>query len=243
MLFDDKQRRVLAIAAEDKAYTLVGRIPFRSGKIPSDGMAVMVEGDIRLRRPYMVAVANPARVAGAHVREARRLVAFLRSADTQAWIATFGKGKLDDHPLFFPLQTTSPATQPAGVLLSVTGEVSHPLALTAEAIAALPHIDVKVTGRDGKEIVYSGVTAEALLKEAGLAIATGHGRDAVTLCLVVEAADGYRAVFSLAELDEQRAGRQLLLADRREGHPLDALEGPLRTRRRIRVRCAGCGRW
>jgi tungstate transport system substrate-binding protein len=103
VLFDDRQRRVLHIAAEQKAYTIVGRIPFRSGKIPNDGMVVMVEGDERLRRPFVVAVANPIKVADAHVADARRMVAFLRSPETQAWIATFGKGKLDERPLFFPV--------------------------------------------------------------------------------------------------------------------------------------------
>jgi tungstate transport system substrate-binding protein len=103
VLFDDKQRRVLKIAAEKKAYTLVGRIPFRSGKIPNDGLAVMTEGDPRLRRPFVVAVANLARVSGAHSAEARKLAAFLRTAETQAWIAEFGKGKFDERPLFFPV--------------------------------------------------------------------------------------------------------------------------------------------
>jgi tungstate transport system substrate-binding protein len=103
VLFDDKQRRVLHIAAEKKAYTLVGRIPFRSGKIPNDGLVVLCEGDPRLRRPFVVAIADPAKVAGARVSEARKLAAFLRSSETQQWIATFGKGKFDDRPLFFPV--------------------------------------------------------------------------------------------------------------------------------------------
>ena len=103
ILFDDRLRRVLKIAADKKAYTLVGRIPFRSGKIPNDGLVVMVQGDERLRRPFVVAVANPAKVSGAHVVEARRLADFLRKRETQAWIATFGKGKYDDQPLFFPI--------------------------------------------------------------------------------------------------------------------------------------------
>ena len=103
VLLDDKQRRVLHIAAEKKAYTLVGRIPFRSGKIPNDGLVVLCEGDPRLRRPFVVAVAEPAKVAAAHVVEALGLAAFLRRAETQQWIATFGRGKFDDRPLFFPV--------------------------------------------------------------------------------------------------------------------------------------------
>jgi tungstate transport system substrate-binding protein len=119
VLFDDKQRRVLKIAADDKAYTLVGRIPFRSGKLPNYGLTVMVEGDPRLRRPYLVAVANPSRISGAHVREARRLAAYLRSDETQQWIASFGRGRLDAHPLFFPVRPTTATTRPAAVLLTI----------------------------------------------------------------------------------------------------------------------------
>jgi ABC-type tungstate transport system permease subunit len=103
ILLDDHQRRVLGIAAEANAYTMIGRIPFLSGKIPNSGMSAMVAGDERLKRPFIVAIANPAKIAGARVGVARKLAAFLRSPETQAWIAEFGKGKYDDRPLFFPV--------------------------------------------------------------------------------------------------------------------------------------------
>jgi tungstate transport system substrate-binding protein len=107
VLFDDRQRRVLGIAAAKHAYTLVGRIPFRNGKLPNDGLAVMVQGDPKLRRPFLVAVADPARVHGARTAEAKLVAGFLRRPETQAWIATFGKGRLDDQPLFFPVVVSS----------------------------------------------------------------------------------------------------------------------------------------
>jgi tungstate transport system substrate-binding protein len=111
ILFDDRQRRVLGVAAEKKAYTLVGRIPFLNGKIPNGGLVVMVRGDARLRRPYLVAVADPTRVSGARAAAARQLAAFLRRPDTQEWIGGFGKGMLDDQPIFHPVQVGLPATQ------------------------------------------------------------------------------------------------------------------------------------
>jgi hypothetical protein len=46
--------------------------------------------------------------------------------------------------------------------------------------------------------------------------------------LVVEAADGYRAVFALPELDPLFTDRVILLADRRDGKSLSEREGPLR---------------
>ena len=46
--------------------------------------------------------------------------------------------------------------------------------------------------------------------------------------LLVEAADGYRAVFALPEIDPACTDRTILLVDRRDGQPLPAQEGPLR---------------
>jgi hypothetical protein len=51
---------------------------------------------------------------------------------------------------------------------------------------------------------------------------------AVALALVVEASDGYRAVFSLTEIDDAPADRTALLADSRDGKPLGPPEAPLR---------------
>jgi len=103
LLFTDKARQVLQIAAEKKAYTLVGRIPFLNGKLPNKGLVLMVRGDPLLRRPYVVAVADPARFPSAHVEPAKRLAEFLRREETQQWIAQYGRGQLDDQPLFMRL--------------------------------------------------------------------------------------------------------------------------------------------
>lgn len=102
-LFSTDGQDVLKIAAAKKAYTLVGRIPFRTGKLPNGGLTLMVTGDDRLKRPYLVAIANPAKFPGIHLAEAQALAHWLRSPDTQHWIATFGIGKIDNQPLFFPV--------------------------------------------------------------------------------------------------------------------------------------------
>jgi tungstate transport system substrate-binding protein len=104
LLFTDRARDVLKIAAEKHAYTLVGRIPFRSGKLPNQGLELMVRGDPQLRRPFIVATANPQRIAGANVVGAKALAEFLRKPETQEWIGGYGVSKLDDQPLFFPIE-------------------------------------------------------------------------------------------------------------------------------------------
>lgn len=103
VLFDDQQRSVLKVAGERHAYTLVGRIPFRTGRLPNNGLALMVQGDPRLRRPYLVAITNPRWMPGARIKDAVRFSAWLREPETQAWIGEYGRGTLDDSPLFSPI--------------------------------------------------------------------------------------------------------------------------------------------
>ena len=50
----------------------------------------------------------------------------------------------------------------------------------------------------------------------------------MTEVLTVEAADGYKVVFALAEIDPAFAVRDIILADKRDGKPLDAKRGPFR---------------
>jgi tungstate transport system substrate-binding protein len=102
----DKHRKMLARAAAEEAYTLVGRIPFLNGKVETGGLEIMVQGDPRFRRPYIV-VAARGKTDDARVAAARELAAFLRDPETQKWLADFGRGKYDDHPLFFPVDVSA----------------------------------------------------------------------------------------------------------------------------------------
>ncbi|MGH9886545.1 MAG: substrate-binding domain-containing protein [bacterium] len=97
MFTGESQHGVLERAAQLSAYTLVGRIPWVTGKLKASGVELMVRGDPRLRRPYLVEVSSSAPAA------AHDLAAYLRSPDTQQWIATFKRGTFDDQPLFFPV--------------------------------------------------------------------------------------------------------------------------------------------
>jgi DMSO/TMAO reductase YedYZ molybdopterin-dependent catalytic subunit len=47
-------------------------------------------------------------------------------------------------------------------------------------------------------------------------------------CLVAEAADGYLVILSLAEVDPAMTDKVILVADRKDGKPLDDKEGPFR---------------
>jgi tungstate transport system substrate-binding protein len=99
----ENQHQVLATAKEKGAYTMVGRIPVLLGKLKAEGIEIMVRGDPRLRRPYLVEVARSAQSG------ADDLVAFLRSPATQEFIASFKKGQYDEDPLFFPVVPEAPS--------------------------------------------------------------------------------------------------------------------------------------
>lgn len=99
--------------------------------------------------------------------------------------------------------------------------------LTAAQIAALPHVTVSVKDHD-TPAQFEGVPLSAVLTLAGVQLGSSLRGARMAEALLVEAADGYKAVFALAEVDGDFAMREILLADKRDGKPLEAKEGPLR---------------
>jgi DMSO/TMAO reductase YedYZ molybdopterin-dependent catalytic subunit len=112
-------------------------------------------------------------------------------------------------------------------LLEVGGEVAHPFSLTASEFARLPRQALRTKGHDGVESQYQGVPLIEILAKAGVPTGKDLRGKALALFVVVEAADGYRAVFALAELDSGFTDRVILLADRRDDKPLSGPAGPL----------------
>jgi hypothetical protein len=111
--------------------------------------------------------------------------------------------------------------------ITVQNEQSSPVVLSAAEIAALPHTTVKVNGHDGPA-TFSGVPVSTLLEKAGIAFGESLRGKRLASCLLVEAADGYRVVIALPELDPGFTDKQILLVDKRETHTLDDKEGPYR---------------
>jgi hypothetical protein len=94
-------------------------------------------------------------------------------------------------------------------------------------LAGLPRDTVRASFHGGPVLSYTGVRLPDLLRGAGVAIDSLRG-PALASRVVVDAADGYRVVFSLAELSPSFAGRPVVLADRVGGRPLPEAEGPFR---------------
>ncbi len=90
----------------------------------------------------------------------------------------------------------------------------------------LPRQELQGKARNGETRTYSGVAIAELLKLLQAPAGGDLRGGAMNRALLLSASDGYRVVFSLAELDASFRKNPVLLADRVDGAPLDAHEGP-----------------
>jgi len=110
--------------------------------------------------------------------------------------------------------------------LIVLSQPGKPTLISAEDFAKLPRQTVKAKDHSGTEVTYEGVALADILGKAGVALGKELKGPRLAYCLLVEAADGYRVVFALPEIDPAMTDNVILLADRRDGQPLDAKHGP-----------------
>jgi len=118
------------------------------------------------------------------------------------------------------------ASQPIAV--SVGGDVPRPFTLTATVLASMPRRTVRAADHGQPEASYEGVGLGDILARAGAPVGQALRGPAMATYVVVAAADGYRVVFALPELDSAFANQIVLVADRKDGNPLSAREGPVR---------------
>jgi len=111
--------------------------------------------------------------------------------------------------------------------LQVIDVEGHTATLTAAQISNMPHTTVKVLDHD-VPAQFEGVSLASLISSAGVPLGDKLRGSRMTDVLMVEAADGYKVVFALAEIDPAFAVRDIILADKRDGKPLDAKEAPFR---------------
>jgi hypothetical protein len=111
--------------------------------------------------------------------------------------------------------------------LQIINTEGHTTTLTATQIANLPHVTVDARDHD-TPARFEGVPLSALLSAAGIQLGDTMRGPRMTEVLLVEAADAYKVVFALAELDAAFASREIILADKRDGRPLDEKQGPFR---------------
>jgi DMSO/TMAO reductase YedYZ molybdopterin-dependent catalytic subunit len=127
-----------------------------------------------------------------------------------------------------PAGLTNSTVPSAGSSLLVTGAVAQDLKLSPDDLKKLPRKSVSTKGHDDQMHQYDGVPIGALLAKAGVPQGSALRGKSMSLVVVAEGADGYRAVFSLAELDDDFAGETVLVVDSIDGQPLSTDQGPLR---------------
>ena len=111
-------------------------------------------------------------------------------------------------------------------MLRVEVENGKTLDLTAKDLAKFTRREVKAKAHDEKEAIYSGYNLSDVLLFAGAKIGKEQlrGKELASY-LLVEAADGYKAIFAIAEISADFTDRLILLADTRDGKPLDTKQG------------------
>jgi hypothetical protein len=111
--------------------------------------------------------------------------------------------------------------------LTIQTETGKQTLLARADIEALPHVKV-TTGASGVSVTFDGVPLKAVLERAGVGFGETLRGKRLASCLLVEAADGYRVVIALPEIDAAFTDKQIVLAFLKDGKPLDDKEGPYR---------------
>ena len=124
-------------------------------------------------------------------------------------------------------QAGEPAGPATDFQLRIGGDVECPLTINAVDFAELERQTVRARGHDGREASFEGVAIVDLLRLGGVPLGQDLRGDRMLTYLVVEAADGYRVVFALPEIDPAFTERTVLLVDRRDQQPLSSRDGPL----------------
>ena len=120
-------------------------------------------------------------------------------------------------------QTASGMTPPGTVALS--GLEGQMKTLSIAELDAMPRVSVSVAQHDERH-TYEGVLLTDVLKAVGAPSGKAlRGADLVDVVLI-EARDGYKVAIDLADTDAATRHDRVILADRMDGAPLAAKQGP-----------------
>jgi hypothetical protein len=111
--------------------------------------------------------------------------------------------------------------------VTVDGGAGKVVTLTAADLSKLPQHTVPTSEHD-TPVTFEGVLLSDLLAKVTMPAGENLRGKALAQYLVVEAADGYRTVFALPELDPAFTERRVYLVTKRDGKLLSEREGPFR---------------
>lgn len=104
---------------------------------------------------------------------------------------------------------------------------AHPVTLDVKALAELPR-QTAVLEDHGKQAKYEGVLLHDVLVRSGVDFGKGLRGKQLSTYVTATGSDGYQVVYALADFDPSITTSAIILADTRDGKPLDTNEGPIR---------------
>lgn len=113
--------------------------------------------------------------------------------------------------------------------VELSGSNGRHATLTEDALQQLPRQTVEVHNtHTGKTETYQGVELATLLARIQAPLGAQLYGAALTMYVVAVGTDKYQAVYSLAEVDPAFHSGTVIVADRENGQPIDAKDGPFK---------------
>jgi DMSO/TMAO reductase YedYZ molybdopterin-dependent catalytic subunit len=118
---------------------------------------------------------------------------------------------------------TSLAAEPQASIM-IGGPSHPPVNLSMDELAGLPSTQINtafLTERGTRTTSFEGPLLWTVLQKAGVIDPALH-REQVSQSVIIVGRDGYRAVLAVGEIAPEFEGKQVILAERMDGQPLDA---------------------
>ena len=111
--------------------------------------------------------------------------------------------------------------------LELKGPAGQVAKISPANLAAMPRVSVTLDAH-GQKATYEGPLLIDVLAKVGAPTGKALRGAALANAVIVKASDGYTVVFGLAELDPGTRANRIILADKSDGAPLSAKDGPLK---------------
>ncbi len=110
--------------------------------------------------------------------------------------------------------------------ITISGEGIETQTITMSVFQDMRQSVVMAKAHDEKVHRYTGVSLADLLTKTGVILGDSAKRQTVNSYIIVTAADNYKAIYTVAELDPLFANRLIILANRQDKKPLPQQDGP-----------------
>ncbi|PZQ51731.1 MAG: molybdopterin-binding oxidoreductase [Phenylobacterium zucineum] len=111
--------------------------------------------------------------------------------------------------------------------LELKGPTGQTATVSAADLADLPRVSFTFDAH-GQKATYEGPLLIDVLAKVGAPTGKALRGPALANAVIVKASDGYTVVYGLAELDPGTRANRIILADKADGAPLGAKDGPFK---------------